>query len=284
MYFTGAVGMELAILGDTIMDFQNLDAAYLDRGLYFGDGVYEVLRSYRGRIFALDDHLQRFSNSLEAIGIKGVDINVVRDKVVRAFEKSQIANAKIYFHTTRGSQLRSHTWTSDIKPNFLLTITELNDDPGLKTKGFKISTYPDLRWKRCDIKSLNLLPNVLAQQDAAEKDCDEAFLVDENGYITEGASSACFAIIDGKLRTTPLSNKILGSITRKYVIKCADDLDLEVIEKSVTVDQAKQADELFVAVTTKDIVPVVEFDGKAINNSRPGPITNKLIEQFKTYT
>jgi len=276
--------MELAILGDEMIDIQNLGPAYLDRGLYFGDGVYEVLRSYDGRIFALDDHLKRFKNSLEAIRIAGIDIENIRSKVIKTFEKAQIANAKIYFHITRGSQFRTHTWNSDIQPNFLLTITKLNDVSEFKSKGIKVSTYPDLRWKRCDIKSLNLLPNVLAQQDAAEKGCEEAFLVDENGFITEGASSACFAIIGGKLQTSPLSNSILGSITRKYVINSARDIGVDVIEESITLEQATNADELFMAVTTKDIVPVVEFDGQPMSGSKPGPITKKLIEQFKAYT
>jgi D-alanine transaminase len=276
--------MQIAMIEDKIVPYDKLEPVYLDRAFYFGDGVYEVLRSYNGRIFALDEHLRRFSNSLIAIGINAVDINNVRARVLKAFEKADITNARIYFHITRGSAPRAHNWTDNIKPNFFLTVTELPDDSKAKAEGIAVSTFPDWRWKRCDIKSLNLLANVLARQDAAKKGCEEAILIDENGFITEGAASSFFAVHNGTLQTTPLTCNILPSITRDYVLRAAGRIDIPVIEKSATADQAAKANELFIAVTTKDIVPVVKFDQTIISDGKPGPYTKTLTEQFKKFT
>jgi D-alanine transaminase len=261
-----------------------LEPIYCDRGTYFGDGVYEVLRSYNGKIFALDEHLQRLARSLSEIGIVNVDIEQIRRRVEKAFDAAAISNARIYFHITRGSAPRSHTWKADLKPNFFLTITELSDDTKEKTEGIAVSTHPDWRWKRCDIKSLNLLANVLARQDAEQKGCAEAILVDDAGLITEGAGSAFFAVLGKSLQTAPLTANILPSITRKFVIEAAKKIELKVVEKSLTPQQAKDADELFIAVTTKDIVPVVKFDGKVIKDGKPGKWTKQLIEEFKKFT
>ncbi len=276
--------MQIAMIDDRIVPYDKLEPVYLDRAFYFGDGIYEVLRSYNGRIFALDDHLSRFSNSLTAIDIVTVNINDVRARVLKAFEKANITNARIYFHITRGSAPRTHNWTDNIKPNFFLTVTALPDDSKVKADGIAVSTFPDWRWKRCDIKSLNLLANVLARQDAIKKGCEEAILVDEKGFITEGAGSSFFAVLNGTLQTAPLICNILPSITRNYVLQAAKSINLPTLEKSITADQADKADELFIAVTTKDIVPVVKFDETIITDGKPGPYTKALIEQFKKYT
>ena len=276
--------MQLAMIQDKIVPLDELEPVYLDRGVFFGDGVYEVIRSYNGKIFAFEEHLQRFGNSLSGIGMTGVDINEVRSRVRKAFDEAGIANAKIYFHITRGSGPRDHIGEADLKPNFFLTISELGDDTEVKTKGITVSTHPDWRWKRCDIKSLNLLANVLARRDAAAKGCDEAVLVDESGFITEGSSSAFFAIFKKTLQTAPLTANILPSITRKFVIKAAENIELKVIEKSLTSGHASGADELFIAVTTKDIVPVVKFDDKLIGDGSPGKYTKLLIQEFRKFT
>lgn len=276
--------MQIAMLQDRILPLADLAPAHLDRGTYFGDGVYEVLRSYNGKIFALEDHLARFANSLAAIEITGVDIKQIRSRILKAFDTAGIANARIYFHITRGSAIRSHTYDADLKPNFFLTVTELPNDSRLKANGIAVSTHPDWRWKRCDIKSLNLLPNVLARADAAKKGCEEAIFVDEAGLITEGAGSAFFAIFGDTLQTAPLTANILPSITRAFVIKAAKNIGLKVVEKSLTPQQATSADELFIAVTTKNIVPVVKFDDKPIGDGTPGQSTNLLIQNFQTFT
>ncbi len=277
--------MKLAMIDDQMLPFSELDKAYLDRGLYFGDGVYEVLRSYAGRIFAFEEHLARFERSLREIFIHGVDIADIRRRVQTAFEQSGHANAKIYFHITRGSEPRSHLPGKDLKPNFFLTVESLTEDTTAKTQGISVQTHPDLRWKRCDIKSLNLLPNVLAKLAVQSQNASEAILVNDANEITEGAGSAFFAI-DGKenvLITRPLGPEILPSITRAMVGKVAEDIGLAIVERVQSPQEAAACDELFLGVTTKDIVPITRFNGQAVGDGQVGPICKKLMAEFAEF-
>ena len=276
--------MQIAMIQDKIVPIAELEPAYLDRGIFFGDGVYEVVRSYNGKLFALEEHMQRFSNSLSAIEISGVDIYQIIRRVLKSFDAAGISNAKIYFHITRGSALRNHVCDADLEPNFFLTVTESEDDSEAKTKGIAVSRHPDWRWKRCEIKSLNLLANVLARQEAVNKGCAKAILVDEKGFITEGAVSAFFAILGRTLQTTALTVNILPSITRKFVIRAGKNIGLKTMEKSLTPQQASGADELFIASTINDIIPVVEFDGRLIGDGRPGKYTKLLTQEFLSFT
>ncbi len=276
--------MKLAMLNDRIVPPEELDPVYFDRGIYFGDGVYEVLRSYHGRLFALPEHLARFARSLREVRINSIDIEQIGRRVEQAFIAAGLPDAKIYFHVTRGSAPRNHVWNADLQPTFFLTVSEVPDSTQEKRQGIAVSTHPDWRWKRCDIKSLNLLANVLARQDAAEKGYDEAILVDEAGLITEGAGSAFFAIVGQTVQTAPLTANVLPSITRKYVLRAAQEINLAVNEQCLTPAQAASADELFIAVTTKDIVPVVKFDETTIGDGVPGPQSRALAEAFLKFT
>ena len=275
--------MQIAMIQNEVLPLEKLDPAYMDRGTYFGDGVYEVLRSYDGTIFALTEHLERFARSLNAVNITDININTVKRNILKAYNIAGIPDAKIYFHITRGSQLRNHLSTSDLKPNFFLTLTEAKDCTEEKTNGIAVSTHPDWRWKRCDIKSLNLLPNILARMDAEKKGSKEAILVDEQGTITEGAGSAFFLILakEKVLVSRSLDANILPSITRQFVTQIASRAGLKFIEKGITPWQAQWADELFIAVTTKGIVPVVKFDGEKIRTGQPGTYTKRLIQEFQ---
>jgi D-alanine transaminase len=284
MVFFRSYLMQIAMIQDKIVPAKELEEVYFDRGIFFGDGVYEVMRSYNGRIFALEEHLQRFAGSLSGIKIAGIDIDLIRCRILKAFDAAGIANAKIYFHITRGSQPRDHVWDTALKPNFFLTVSEVADNTKDKTKGIAVSTHPDWRWKRCDIKSLNLLANVLAANDAESKGCSEAILVDENGLITEGASSAFFAVRGQTLQTAPLTANILPSITREYAIKAARNIGLEIVEESLMVEQAAGSDELLIASTTQDTVGVVKFNDKLISDGKPGKYTKLLTREFLSFT
>ncbi len=276
--------MQIVMIQDKIVPANEVEPVYFDRGMFFGDGVYEVMRSYDGRIFALEEHLQRFAGSLSAIKISGVDIDMIRSRALKAFDAAGIDNAKIYFHITRGSQPRDRVWNASLQPNFFLTVSELADNTEEKTQGITVSTFPDWRWKRCDIKSLNLLANVLASTDAASKGCGEAILVDEAGLVTEGAGSAFFAVRGQSLQTTPLSANILPSITRDFAIKAGRNIGLEIVEESLTVEQAAGSDELLIASTTQDTVAVVRFDDKVIGDGKPGKYTKLLAREFLSFT
>ncbi len=277
--------MNVAMIDDRMLPMDELGKAHLDRGLYFGDGVYEVLRSYDGRIFALDEHLARFERSLKEILIFGVNMAAVRQRIESAFAESGYPNAKIYFHITRGSEPRKHLPSNDLQPNFLLTVEPLSDDDPAKRQGVGVWTHPDWRWKRCDIKSLNLLANVLARIAVQDKGASEAILVDEAGRITEGAGSAFFAV-DGSekiLMTRPLGPEILPSITRAIVTQIAQNIGLTVVQKAQRPAQAAACDELFLAVTTKDIVPITRFEGRPVGNGNVGEVTGKLMAEFAAF-
>jgi len=276
--------VQIVMIQDKIIPAEQVDPVHYDRGIFFGDGVYEVMRSYNGKLFALEEHLERFANSLSAVAISGIDIVQIRARVLKAFETAGIANAKIYFHVTRGSAPRDRGWDDSLEPNFFLNLSEITDNTANRNNGISVSTHPDWRWKRCDIKALNLLANVLAANDAARKGCGEAILVDEAGLITEGAGSAFFAIRGKILQTAPLTANILPSITREFTLKAARNVGLEVDEKSLTVEQATGADELLIASTTQDIVPVVKFDEKVIGDGEPGKYARLLNREFSTFT
>ena len=277
--------MQLAMIQDKIIPYKDLEPVYLDRGTFFGDGVYEVVRSYNGKIFVLDKHLQRFARSVREVQIEGIEIEDIQSRIETAFDHANIANAKIYFHVTRGSATRNHGFSAELKPNFFLTITELQDNKEKKLNGIKVSTYPDLRWKRCDIKSLNLLPNVLARMDAEKKGCQEAILIDDNGDITEGSASAFFMVFAAgkKLVTRQLGKEILPSITRGIIEEIAPKAGLKVVEHKMTPYQAQNADELIMGVSTQDVIGIVEFDGKKIGDGKVGEYTKKLMLEFEKF-
>ncbi len=275
--------MEIVMIQDKIVPTEEVEPVYLDRGMFFGDGVYEVIRSYDGKLFAFEEHLERFAQSLAGIQITGVDMDQIRSRIRRAFETAGIANAVVYFHITRGSAPRERIWSDDLEPNFFLSVSELSDNTEVKAKGIAVSTFPDWRWKRCDIKSLNLLPNVMASTDAAKKGCGEAIFVDEAGLITEGAGSAFFAVRGQTLQTSPLTANILPSITRKFTLEAGRNIGLKIVEESMTPEQAVSSDELCVASTTKDVLAVVKFDDKVIGDGKPGRYTKQIVEEFRSF-
>lgn len=275
--------MELATLNGRFYPLSELDPAWQNHGTFFGDGVYDVMRSYNNKIFALDDHMIRLANSIKAIEIEGIDVEIIREQIVSSFEKSTIENAKIYIQVTRGCGPRSHLLKNTMKPDVLIIISNLDDAADQKQNGIKVISYPDLRWKRCDIKSLNLLPNIMATRAAQKKKCIEAILVNDDNFITEGASSSFFAIFDSKIHTTPLKGNILPSISRKYVFKAAQDLGIPIVEKHININDISKSHEMFIGVTTRDVVGIVKFDEHIIGDGKVGPMTRKLEEQFATY-
>ncbi len=275
--------MQIVMIQDEIVPTEEVEPVYLDRGMFFGDGVYEVMRSYNGQLFAFEEHLERFAQSLAGIQMTGVDMEQIRARIHRAFKAAGIANAVVYFHMTRGSAPRERVWSDDLEPNFFLSVSESKDNPEVKARGIAVSTFPDWRWKRCDIKSLNLLPNVMACTDAAKKGCDEAIFVDDAGWITEGAGSAFFAVRGQTLQTAPLTANILPSITRKFTIEAGRNVGLKIVEESLTPEQAVASDELCVASTTKDILAVVKFDDTIIGDGNPGIYTKRMAEAFRSF-
>ncbi len=272
--------MELAMVNDLIVPIEEARISAHDRGLYFGDGVYEVIASRGGKLFALERHLQRLEYSLREMQMLAkVDMAQIRQRVEKAFGEAEISDAKVYFHVTRGRALRSHEYTEDWQPNFLLTVQKLHRSESALAK---VITHPDWRWKRCDIKSLNLLANILAKNAARQAGAAEAILVDENGMVTEGSSTSVFLIEGRTLRTAPLGANLLAGITRALLLEWAGDFGLEVREESIPVSETLQGDELFLTGTTTGVKAISHLDGKTIADGKAGAYTEQFRQRLET--
>jgi len=266
--------MEVAMVNDLILGFDEARISAHDRGLYFGDGVYEVLMCWGGKLFALDEHIQRLEQSLDKMDMREkVNLDQIRDRVEQAVKKANMSEAMVYFHITRGKGPRSHDWPADWTPSFLLTVRKPSTSA---TQEVTVISHPDWRWKRCDIKSLNLLANVLAKNAARKAGAYEAIMFDEQNLVTEASLHTVMLIQDGSLQTAPLSANILPSITRSLVLKHAEDLGLEVLEKSFTVKEALAADELMIIGTTIKAAGVTHLDGQQIADGKVGPATLRV--------
>ena len=253
-----------------------------DRGFMFGDGVYEVVRTYGGIPFGLDHHLDRLERSLKEVRISPTwTRNGLISWVEQAVARADYADAKIYMQVTRGVAPRDHVFPK-VPPTTLITVTEIHPLPdGLRENGAALITTPDIRWGRCDIKSLNLLPNVMARQAALEAGAFEAIFIEHGtGNVREGAGSNVFAVIDGTVVTPDLGPHLLAGITRAHLLEVANSLGLPTAERTLHADDLYAADEVFLTGTTIDVVAAVQIDGRAVGKGVPGPVTRQLAAAF----
>lgn len=265
---------ELALINDRLMPLADATIDIHDGGVYFGDGIYEVLRLVRGRLFARQAHMDRFAYSLNEMGMRErVDMDSVNRRIDQALDATSLTDAVVYFQITRNRPERSLIIPDNWQPQFLLTLCQA---PPRCTETIKMISHRDERWKRCNIKSLNLLANVMAKQAARNAQVDDAMLVDEKGFVTESTSSSIIAIENQTLWTAPLTANILASVTRNLVLGWAKQLDLEVCEKSFTLKQALAADELFVVGTSTEVLAITELDGHPIANGKKGEMASKF--------
>ncbi|MEW6524420.1 MAG: aminotransferase class IV [Bacillota bacterium] len=271
--------MSVVFLRGQFLPLEEAAVPFLDRGYLFGDGVYEVYRLYGGRPFTRDLHLDRFYASC-----RGIDLEVPysRQELVAVLERIEAgapAHCYIYFHLTRGPAPRMHAWTSAHDPGLAVMAVELGPVPeAWYRRGITLITYEDLRWARCNIKSLNLLANCMAMTEAKAKGAFEALLVTRDGLVTESAASSAFAVIDGCLRTAPLSCNILPGITRHLVLEMAREAGLPVDESAFTLEQLQRASEVFITNTPFEIMPVTLLDGREVDG--PGPMTRELMRRY----
>ncbi|MHC0035585.1 D-amino-acid transaminase [Pseudoneobacillus sp. C159] len=272
--------MSIGYINGRYVEIDELVLPIDERGHQFGDGVYEVIRVYNGKLFMLEEHLERLINSANAIRLPITNtLNDFKNLILEAVEKSQLADCNVYLQITRGIATRNHLFpnvpvsiTMTVRPAKVLSIES-------RENGEKAIFHDDERWANCYIKSLNLLPNILAKQIAHEAGCYEAILV-KDGFVTEGTSSNVFIVKDGKVYTTPLTKHILPGITRIAVKNVAATLNIDYIEKHVTPDELLTADEVFVTSTTSEIMPIVNVGNQVIGSGKPGEITKKLYQQF----
>ena len=275
--------MSYTLWNDKIVDDKLVFIDKEDRGYQFGDGVYEVIKVYDGEMFTATEHIDRFFASAEKIKMT---VPYTKHKLHQLLhelvEANELKTGNLYFQITRGSSSRNHLFPGDeVLPVLTGNVKEAPRSVENGKNGVKATFAEDIRWLRCDIKSLNLLGAVLAKQEAHEKGCYEAIL-HRAETVTEGSSTNVFGIKDGVLHTHPADNFILSGITRAVVLTCANDIGLPVKEESFTKDEALQMDELFVSSTTSEITPVIEVDGNAINSGEIGEWTRKLQKQFET--
>lgn len=252
-----------------------------DRGYQFGDGIYEVIRVYEGNFFTANEHIDRFYASAEKIKIvvpytKDVFHKLLYDLV----EQNEINTGQVYVQITRGQAARQHHFPTETSPVLVAYTKSVERPKEMMEAGVHATFIEDVRWLRCDIKSLNLLGNVMAKQEAHERGSYEAIL-HRGEVVTEGSSSNMYGIKNGVLYTHPATNLILNGITRKVILDLCKDLGIGVQELAFTKEQALEMDEFFMSSTTAEIMPIVQIDAKPINNGTPGELTRKLQQAFE---
>jgi D-alanine transaminase len=257
-----------------------------DRGFLFADGVYEVIRSYGGRLFELGAHLERLGRSLREIRIDPQAADGLGGICAELLDRCGLKQAEslVYIQITRGSAPRRHPFPPEgTKPTVYASAAPFDPPVSKMASGVSVLLVPDTRWSRCDIKSIALLPNVLARQMAEDYGAEEAVFL-RDGIVTEGASSTFCVVLSGTLVTHPESNVILPGITRKVVLRLCYDLGIPSVERPIREDDLGKASELMLLSTTREIMPVVAVDGTTIGGGSPGRITRRLQDAFRRLT
>ncbi|MEK0081522.1 D-amino-acid transaminase [Benzoatithermus flavus] len=257
-----------------------------DRGLQFADGIYEVVKVLNGRFCDLDRHLARLERSLAALSIPMPMSRAALAAVMReTLRRNALSTAIVYVQINRGVAPRNHLFPEDVEPSLVVTVRRASlPKPRELAEGVRVITLPDQRWKRCDVKSVSLLANVLAKQKGAEAGCREVWLYDADGLVTEGSSSNAWIVDrDGRLITRPLGPEILGGITRSVILELAQTAGLEVVERPFSVEEAKAAREAFLTSTSSLVLPVTSIDGQPVANGVPGSITLELLARYRNH-
>jgi len=264
--------------------FLNHDKAKIsvgDRGFVFGDGVYEVTRVVNGRFFKEQEHLERLKKGLTGLKIEApADLIESIPKISRELIKTnnlQSGQASVYLQITRGSAWpRTHTFPEpDVEPTVYLSSAAFTPHTELHQSGVDTITVADIRWTRCNLKTVNLLPNTLAKQQAKEKGVNSAVMI-RDGVVTESPNANVFGVKDGALYTFPATNYILDGITRNVVLDIAKELNIPVHFDPIRQEDIPHLDELFFSGTTTDIQPIVKVDSHELSGGKPGPIVRSI--------
>ncbi len=258
-----------------------------DRGFLLSDGLYEVTPAYRGRLFRLEHHIRRLQHGLDALRIE-FDTEGLPDIYARLIAENSLDTeevAIVYLQITRGVAPRTHHFPPEGTPPTVYAFAQPyhRPDSARWERGFEAITVPDERWARVDIKSIGLLPNVLAQQAAVEAGVADVLLV-RDGVALEGSHSNVFAVLDGVVTTHPATRQILHGISREYVMELARAQGLPVEERPVLLDEMRGAQEIFFTGTTTEVRPTVRLDGEPVGDGKVGPVAKALYEAFKAGT
>ncbi len=271
----------VAFINGAFMPLAEANVSIEDRGFQFGDGVYEVIRTYKGRPFSIEAHLARLDRSAAALDLTQPYSRAEwTGHVLEGVKRAAYPEAKIYLQITRGVASRDHAYSDEATPTVVMTVREFHPlDRSMQATGVEAMTTEDIRWGRCDIKSVNLLANVLARQQVKQARVFEAILVNA-GLVTEGAVSNVMVVQGGTVVTAPEGPRILSGVTRAIVLDLALSEGVPTQERFVSQSDLYAADEVFLTGTTVEVLAVIRVDGKVIGNGRPGPITQRLAASF----
>jgi len=274
--------MDTAYFNGKFLNKDEIKISPDDRGFLFADGVYEVVRWYGGFFYDLDSHLTRLIRSLRELRINWPNADsfpAISNNLIK-LNKLENQPALVYLQVTRGVARRSHSFpSSEVTPTAYANTWGIKPDRHLKETGIKVMLKEDIRWKRCDIKSVSLLPNVLGNQAANENGYKECVFA-RDGFITEGSHSNIFFVTDGTLFTHPESNYVLSGITRKNILRIAHECGIKIREEAVHENMIRFIQEAFITNTSDEVVPVIELGGNTLGEGVPGPITRIVIDKF----
>jgi D-alanine transaminase len=256
-----------------------------DRGFLLGDGVYDAIRSYSGRLFHVEAHLARLQHSLDAVRISVDQVEHLRSVGLELLHRNYLSDcdAVLHIQVTRGTLARFSALPSrPLVPMVCVTATPIESDARAREVGVSVITAPDTRWARCDIKAIGLLPNVLARLAARDQDADEAVFV-RDGQVTEGTHTSVFGVRGNVIVTRPADTRILAGITRSVVLGLCSELGITVDLSPLRESELAGLDELFLTCTTGEVVPVVRLNQHPVGNGRPGPTTRRLQDAFREH-
>jgi len=276
---------EVAFINGRFLPLADATVSIEDRGFQFGDGVYEVIRTYHGRPFEVEAHLARLDRSAQAIQLPQPYSSARWSQLIlEGIERAAYPESKIYLQVTRGTAPRDHSYAPDLVPTVVMTVRELSPlAASVKSRGGVAMTMEDIRWGRCDIKSINLLANVIARQQSKQAGVFETILI-KDGSVTEGAVSNVVVVRDGSLITAPEGPRILSGVTRAVVLQLARAQGMSVHERYPSQADLFAAEEVFLTGTTVEVFGVVEIDGKLIGTGQPGPVTSRIAGWFSAQT
>jgi D-alanine transaminase len=268
---------ELAYLNGDIMPIEEARVPIEDRGYQFADAVYEYLAGYKGRLFALEQHLDRLEHSMRVLNFPTVSRDMVRNALVETLKQSGIEDAGVYLQISRGVAPRFHPFPANAKPQIVITVRQAPRTPPEHIQnGIRAITVADIRWGRCDVKTVQLLANVLAKQQALEAGVQDAIFISSEGIVREGTASNLFIRQAERLLTHPANHRILSGITRSVLIDICNEHGIEVREQFFDLKALLAAQEVFLTGTATEVLPVIEIDGRTIADGRPGEVTRKL--------
>ncbi len=274
----------LVYLNGAFLPSEQAQVSVFDRGFVFADGVYEVIPAYGGRLFRLPQHLVRLDNSLAGIRLSNpMSTHDWQAVFTRLVESGGDADQSVYLQVTRGPAERDHAFPKQITPTVFAYSQILKyPEPALLAAGVAAITVSDIRWQRCDIKAIALLPNVLMRQQATEQGAAEAILL-RDGIMTEGSASNIFLVLNGKLVTPPKGPFILPGVTRDLALELARTHGLACEERVVTESELRSADELMLSSSTKELLPITRLDGSPVGSGKPGPLHARLHALYQDY-